>query len=82
MGNYKYSFDRNFIIFWQLELVYYLFCFWQLYPVYCKFWLRDEKCQCYLIYDKANGDVARLEWVGDAFNDDANFRKSVKLKQK
>ena len=25
------------------------------------------------IYDKANGDVARLEWVGDAFNDDANF---------
>ena len=43
---------------------------------------RDEKCQCYLIYDKANGDVARLEWVGDAFNDDANFGKSVKLKQK
>ena len=38
-------------------------------------------CQCYLIYDKANGDVARLEWVGDAFNDDANFGKSVKLKQ-
>ena len=30
-------------------------------------------CQCYLIYDKANGDVARLEWLGDAFNDDANF---------
>ena len=22
---------------------------------------RDEKCQCYLICDKANGDVARLE---------------------
>ena len=21
MGNYKYSFDRNFIIFWQMELV-------------------------------------------------------------
>ena len=41
----------------------------------------DEKCQCYLIYDKANGDVARLEWVGDAFSDDANFGKSVKLKQ-
>ena len=34
------------------------------------------------IYDKANGDVARLEWVGDSFNDDANFGKSVKLKQK
>ena len=42
---------------------------------------RDEKCQCYLIYDKANGNVARLEWVGDAFSDDANFEKSVKLKQ-
>ena len=26
MGNYKYSFDRNFIIFWQMELVF-LFCF-------------------------------------------------------
>ena len=41
-----------------------------------------KSCQCSLIYDKANGDVARLEWVGDAFNDDANFGKSVKLKQK
>ena len=35
-----------------------------------------------MIYDKANGDVARLEWVGDAFNDDTNFGKSVMLKQK
>ena len=43
---------------------------------------RDEKCQFYLIYDKANRDVARIKWVGEAFNDDANFRKSVKLKQK
>ena len=43
---------------------------------------KDEKCQYYLIYDKANGDVARLEWVGDAFNDNASFGKSVKLKQK
>ena len=34
------------------------------------------------MYVKAKGDVATLEWVGDAFNDDANFRKSVKLKQK
>ena len=25
MGNYKYSFDRNFIIFWRMELV--CFCF-------------------------------------------------------
>ena len=32
-------------------------------------------------FDKANGDVARLELVGDAFNVDANFGKSVKLKQ-
>ena len=59
-----------------------------LHPVYSKFWLsdyckqRDAKCQCYFIYDKANGDVARLEWVGDTFNYVANFRKSVKLKQK
>ena len=27
MGNYKYSFDRNFIIFWQMELVYFLLLF-------------------------------------------------------
>ena len=25
--NYKYSFDRNFIIFWQMELVCFLFVF-------------------------------------------------------
>ena len=25
-----------------------------------------KKCQCYLIYDKANGNVARLEWVRDS----------------
>ena len=31
IGNYKYSFDRNFIILWQMELmcfVVFLFCFW------------------------------------------------------
>ena len=31
MGNYKYSFNRNFIIFWQMELVwlfFLLFFFW------------------------------------------------------
>ena len=30
MGNYKYSFNRNFIIFWQMELVWFYFCwfFW------------------------------------------------------
>ena len=40
MGNYKYSCDRNFIIFWQMELV----CFFLLFlvhPVYSKFWLCD-----------------------------------------
>ena len=26
MGNYKYSYDRNFVIFWQMELVCF-FCF-------------------------------------------------------
>ena len=30
MGNYKYSFNRNFIIFWQMELVWFFFC--------CFFW--------------------------------------------
>ena len=39
-----------------------LFCV-LVYPVYSKFWLcgyclEMKKCQCYLIYDKANGDVA------------------------
>ena len=31
MGNYKYSFNRNFIIFWQMELVwffFFVFFFW------------------------------------------------------
>ena len=30
MGNYKYSFNRNFIIFWQMELVWFFFLvfFW------------------------------------------------------
>ena len=26
MGNYKYSFDRNFIILWQMELVCFFLC--------------------------------------------------------
>ena len=50
MRNYKYSFHRNVIIFWQMELVcfYFLFfCFFELvHPVYSKFWLcgqREEK---------------------------------------
>ena len=29
MGNYNYSYDRNFVIFWQMELVnFFLFLFW------------------------------------------------------
>ena len=40
-----------------------------------------KSVSAFLIYDKANGDVARLEWVVDALYDDANFGKSVKLKQ-
>ena len=40
MGNYKYSFDRNFIILWQMELVF--FCLFILvHPVYSKFWFCD-----------------------------------------
>ena len=66
MRNYKYSFNQNFIIFWQMELVYF---FVLVHPVYSKFLLCDycyremKKCYVYLIYDKANGDVAILEWV-------------------
>ena len=42
MGNYKYSFDRNFIIFWQMELVCFLLLFFlKLHPVYSMFWLCD-----------------------------------------
>ena len=45
MGNYKYSYDRNFIIIWQMELVCcfycFLFCFVLVHPVYSKFWLCD-----------------------------------------
>ena len=68
-------------------MFFFFFCFFLVHPVYSKFWLcdycyqRDEKCLCNLIHDKANCDVARLEWIGDAFSDDANFGKSVKLKQ-
>ena len=40
MGNYKYSFDRNFIIFWQMELVFFLF-FFLVHPVYSKYLLCD-----------------------------------------
>ena len=40
MGNYRYSFDRNFIIFWEMELVCF-FCFFLVHPVYSKFWLCD-----------------------------------------
>ena len=28
MVNYKYSFDLNFIIFWQMELVFFFVSFW------------------------------------------------------
>ena len=40
MGNYKYSYDRNFVIFWQMELVC-LFVSFSVHPVYSKFWLCD-----------------------------------------
>ena len=39
MGNYKYSYDRNFVIFWQMELVF--FVSFLVHPVYSKFWLCD-----------------------------------------
>ena len=44
MGNYKYSFNRNFIIFWQMELVWFYFCWvFLVHPVYFKFWLCDRE---------------------------------------
>ena len=41
MGNYKYSFDQNCIIFWQMELVCFFVCYFLVHPVYFKFWLCD-----------------------------------------
>ena len=35
MGNYKYSFDRYFIIFWQMELVCFFLFFFVLFFVLC-----------------------------------------------
>ena len=43
MGNYKYSFDRNFIIFWQMELVLFFFVFFLVHPVYSKFCCVTER---------------------------------------
>ena len=40
MGNYKYSYDRNFVIFWQIELVCFFVSF-LVHPVYSKFLLCD-----------------------------------------
>ena len=40
MGNYKYRYDRNFVIFWQMEQVCF-FVFFLVHPVYSKFWLCD-----------------------------------------
>ena len=40
MGNYKYSYDQNFVIFWQVELVIF-FVYFLVHPVYSKFWLCD-----------------------------------------
>ena len=40
MGNYKYSYDRNYVIFWQMELVCFFF-FFLVHPVYSKFGLCD-----------------------------------------
>ena len=72
MRNCKYSFNQNLIIFWQMELVCFFFVLcWYILFILCFGCVTIvnrgmKKCQCYLIYDKANGDVARLEWVGDS----------------
>ena len=42
MRHYKYSFNQNFIIFRQIELVcFFVLCFVLVHPVYSKFWLCD-----------------------------------------
>ena len=42
MGNYKYSFNRNFIIFWQMELVWFFLLVF--FGTSCsKFWLCDRE---------------------------------------
>ena len=43
MGNYKYSFDLNFIISWQMELLCFFVCFFLMFvhPVYYMFRLCD-----------------------------------------
>ena len=41
MGNYKYSYVRNFVILWQMELVCFFFVSFLVHPVYSKFWLCD-----------------------------------------
>ena len=68
MRNYKCSFNR---IFRQMELVFYsfffCFCWYILKFGYVSIVNRQmKKCVCHLIYDKANGYVARLELVGDS----------------
>ena len=40
IGNYNYSFDRNFIILWQIEVVCFFF-FFLVHPVYSEFWWYD-----------------------------------------
>ena len=37
MGNYKYSFNRNFIIFWQMELVWFFFLLFFFFGTSCLF---------------------------------------------
>ena len=74
MSNYKYRFIKNFIIFWLMELVcfflFFVLCWYILFipSVGCVTIVNSEmkKCQYYLIYDKANCYVGRLEWVGDS----------------
>ena len=72
MRNYKYRIE-DFIVFWQMELVCFIFvfCFVLVHLFVLSFGCvtidrEMKKCQCYLIYDKVNGYVARLEWVRDS----------------
>ena len=75
MKNYKYSFNPKFHhILADGTSVFFVFFFvlcWYILFILsfgCVTIVNREmkKCQCYLIYDKAYGYVARLEWVGDS----------------
>ena len=56
MGNYKYSFDRDFIIFWQMELV----CFLLLFIFFCSYILFILCFGCVTIVNREMKSVSAI----------------------